>query len=106
MHDSKRRSWVRRKPYIVSPLALASAASMRGTLLAGGGSGVRGKVVGWEKLIPQTYSEAAADPHRYTWREPSPTVKSEFRKLSANLARDVCVVAIGAGPAQAHEPLA
>jgi plastocyanin len=44
------------------------------------------------------------DSHRYTWREPSPTVKQEFRKLSANVSRDVCVVALGAAGAPAHEP--
>jgi hypothetical protein len=108
MHDSKRRSWVRRKTYIVAPLVLVGSALVSGTLLAGpnGAAGVKGKVAGWEKLIPQTYAEAAADPHRYTWREPSPTVKQDFRKLSANVSRDVCVVALGAAAAQAHEPIA
>jgi hypothetical protein len=105
MHDSKRRSWVRRKSYAVAALVLAGSAATTGTLLAAG-VGVRGKVVGWEKLIPQAYSEAAADPHRYTWREPSPTVKSDFRKLSANVSRDVCIVAVGAGGAQPHDALA
>jgi hypothetical protein len=105
MHDCKRRSWVRRTSHIVAALVLAGSAVTSGTLLAAGG-GVHGKVVGWEKLIPQTYSEAAADLHRYTWREPSPTVKSDFRKLSANVSRDVCIVAIGAAAAQAHDPLA
>ncbi len=111
MHDSKRRSWVRRKTYIVAPLVVVSLASVlaSGTLLAGPSPatvGLKGKVTGWEKLLPQTYAEAASDPHRYTWREPSPTVKQDFRKLSANVGRDVCIVAFGAGSAQAHEPLA
>ena len=37
MHDSKRRSWVRRKTYIVAPLVVVSLASVlaSGTLLAG-----------------------------------------------------------------------
>jgi plastocyanin len=67
---------------------------------------VRGKVTGWEKLVPQVYADTAADPHRYTWREPSPTVKQEFRKLSANVSRDVCVVATTTAAATAHEALA
>jgi hypothetical protein len=108
MHDPKRRSWVRRQTYIVAPLVILGSALASGTLLAGSSPvGVRGKVSGWEKLLPQTYAAAAAsDSHRYTWREPSPTVKQDFRKLSANVSRDVCVVAFGAGAAQAHEPLA
>ncbi len=108
MHDSKRRSWVRGQTYIVAPLLILGSVMASGTLLAGPSPvavGVKGKVSGWEKLLPQTYAEAANDPHRYTWREPSPTVKQDFRKLSANVSRDVCVVAFGAGAAQAHEPL-
>ena len=109
MHDSKRRSWVRSKTYIVAPLVMLASVLATGTLLAGSSPvavGVKGKVSGWEKLLPQVYAEAAGDPHRYTWREPSPTVKQDFRKLSANVGRDVCVVAFGTGAAQAHEPLA
>jgi hypothetical protein len=108
MHDPNRKSWVRRKTYIVAPLLVGSALASS-SLLAGSspvGVNVKGKVVGWEKLVPQVYAEAAADPHRYTWRETSPTVKQEFRKLSANASRDVCIVALNSAGAQAHEPLA
>jgi hypothetical protein len=108
MHDPKRRSWVRSKTYIIAPLLILGSVMASGTLLAGPGPvavGVKGKVAGWEKLLPQVYAEAASDPHRYTWREPSPTVKQDFRKLSASVGRDVCVVAFGAAAAQAHEPL-
>jgi len=66
---------------------------------------VKGKVSGWEKLLPQVYADVARpDSHRFTWREPSPTVKQDFRKLSANVSRDVCVAAFGASAAQPHEP--
>jgi hypothetical protein len=62
--------------------------------------------LGWEKLVSQTYVDATrADAHGYTWREPSPTVKQDFRKLTANVSRDVCVVALGSGTAQPHEPI-
>ncbi len=108
MHDPNRKSWVRRKTYIVAPLVLLGLTLASGSLFAGSsavGVSVRGKITGWEKLFPQVYAEAAADPHRYTWRETSPTVKQEFRKLSASPTRDICVVALSAGAAQAHEPL-
>jgi hypothetical protein len=108
MHDPNRKSWVRRKTYIVAPLVILGLALMSSRLLAGSspvGVTMRGRVAGWEKLFPQVYADAAADPHRYTWRETSPTVKQEFRKLSASPSRDVCVVALSAGASQAHEPL-
>ncbi len=87
----------------------ASAVLAAGVALAAGAgpsSTVRGKITGWEKLLPQVYVDATKnDSHRYTWREPSPTVKQDFRKLSANVSRDVCIAAIGSGSAQPHEPL-
>jgi hypothetical protein len=95
----------RRTP-IVLPLVIALLL-VSGTLLAGGGpAGVKGKIAGWEKLLPQVYADAAKpEAHRFTWREPSPTVKQDFRKLSANVSRDVCVAAFLAnGTAPAHEP--
>jgi hypothetical protein len=89
-------------------LVLGSLGS--GTLMAAGTPSpapIKGKVQGWEKLLPQVYAEVAKpDSHRFTWREPSPTVKQDFRKLSSNVSRDVCIAAFGAGPAQPHEPKA
>jgi plastocyanin len=108
MSDAMRRSWARPKAYIVAPLAALALAS--GTFamaaVAGPGPSLRGKITGWEKLLPQVYVEATkSDSHRYTWREPSPTVKQDFRRLSANVSRDVCVAAFGTGSAAPHEPL-
>jgi hypothetical protein len=72
-------------------------------LVAAGGAmagPVRGRLSGQEKLIPQVYVDAAKlDAHRYTWREPSPTVKNEFRVLSGNPQREICIAAL-AGQAQ------
>ncbi|MDB4997546.1 MAG: hypothetical protein JWM74_4978 [Myxococcaceae bacterium] len=67
---------------------------------------VRGKITGQDKLLPDVYVEAAKpDAHRYTWREPSPTVKAEFRNLSANPSRDICIAALTSGTAPPHEPI-
>jgi len=66
---------------------------------------VRGRINGQEKLVPDVYAEAAKpDAHRYTWREPSPTVKPEFRVLSGNPLREICVAAIAQTQQPAHEP--
>jgi hypothetical protein len=109
MPDAKRRPFARRptRKYAHS-LVLASVLAS-GLLRAGPPPAmVKGKVLGWDKLVPQVYADAAkADARRYTWREPSPTVKQDFRRLSSNVTRDVCVAAFSAaGPPQAHEPLA
>jgi hypothetical protein len=92
----------------VALCALGVSVAAAATLIAAPAAlPVRGKLVGWEKLLPQVYVDASkADAHRYTWREPSATVKPEFRKLSADVSRDVCVVALTASPSgQPHEPL-
>lgn len=83
---------------LISLLALV----LCGAALAGT---VRGRVTGHVKLIPEVYS-AAAKPkaHRYAWREPSPTVRPEFRVLSANLSHDVCVAALASGAATEPQP--
>jgi hypothetical protein len=110
MTDDRRRSWAPKLPRFVTLCALLAASLASGTLALGApssASSVRGKVAGWEKLVPQVYSDATKnDARRYTWREPSPTVKQDFRKLSANPARDLCIVALGSGTAPGHEPLA
>jgi hypothetical protein len=55
---------------------------------------VKGKITGFEKLVPEVYAETAKpDSHRWTWREPSPSVSLQFRALSANPSRDICLVA-------------
>ena len=98
-----RKPSVRPATRFAASLVLASAL-VSGTLLAGGSSAVKGKISGWDKLYPQTYADAAkADSHRFTWREPSPTVKQDFRKLTASPSRDVCIVAFGGEAAAAHD---
>ncbi len=55
---------------------------------------VKGKITGQDKLVPEVYAEAAKpDARRWTWREPSPSVASQFRTLSANPSRDLCIAA-------------
>jgi len=67
---------------------------------------VRGKIAGADKVIPEAYADMSkVEAHRYTWREPSPTVKPEFRVLSANPSRDICIAAISSGTAQPHEAI-
>jgi hypothetical protein len=81
----------------------AASLTLSATVLAGP---VKGRIAGQEKLIPDVYVEAAKpDAHRFTWREPSPTVRAEFRQLSGNPSRDLCIAALGSNNAPAHEPI-
>ncbi len=67
---------------------------------------VRGKISGQEKLLQDVYVEASKpEAKRFVWREPSPTVRPEFRVLSANPSRDICIAAISTQPAAKHEPI-
>ncbi len=104
MHGAKRRTFGRRRAQVAAVLALLASVLATGNLLAGGMTTVKGKVSGWDKLLPATYADATKpDAHRFTWREPSPTVKSDFRRLSASPSRDVCVAAFGNGAAAPHD---
>ena len=67
---------------------------------------IRGRVSGQDKLLPDVYAEAAKPKaNRWTWREPSPAVEAQFRTLSANLSRDVCIAATSASTAGPQEPV-
>ena len=105
MTDVTRSSWARPpKRAITVGAFLASVLAASATLAAAGATAnVKGKITGWEKLLPQVYLDATkSDSRRYTWREPSPTVKQEFRRLSANVSRDVCIAAFSAAAAPAR----
>jgi hypothetical protein len=108
MTDATRCTRSRRPQAVIASIALLGAVLVSPTLMAGASTvALKGKVVGWEKLLPQVYADASKnDARHYTWREPSPTVKQDFRKLSANVSRDVCIVALSAAGAQAHDPFA
>jgi hypothetical protein len=86
---------------IVSRLALV-AMVVPGLALAGQ---VKGKILGLEKLINPVWNEAKdVAAHRFSWREPSPTVRAEFRNLFAYAPKEVCIAAL-APSAQQPPPM-
>jgi plastocyanin len=90
-------------PKTTSLLLAAASITYCATLLAGP---VKGHISGQEKLIPDVYVEASKpDAHRFTWREPSPTVRAEFRALSGNPSRELCIAALAKDNAPAHETM-
>jgi hypothetical protein len=59
---------------------------------------VRGRITGQDKLQVDVYAEAAKpDSKRWWWREPSPAVAPQFRALSPNIQREICIVAMNSG---------
>jgi hypothetical protein len=56
---------------------------------------VKGKLVGLEKLMNPVWHESKdVASHRFSWREPSPTVRAEFRNLFAYAPKEVCIAAL------------
>ncbi|HEY4120674.1 MAG TPA: hypothetical protein VGM56_22570 [Byssovorax sp.] len=57
---------------------------------------VKGKTQGAQKLMNPVWNEAK-DPnlHRYTFREPSATVRQDVRALTAFLPKELCIAALG-----------
>ncbi|MDB4942589.1 MAG: hypothetical protein JWP97_2123 [Labilithrix sp.] len=71
-----------------------------------GAPNVKGKITGQEKLLPDVYAEAAkTEAHRWTWREPSPSVQAQYRVLSGNPSRDLCIAATASGNAGPQEAI-
>ena len=57
---------------------------------------VKGKVTGAQKLMNPVWNEAKEpNAHRYTFREPSPTVRPDLRNLSGFASKELCIAALG-----------
>jgi len=67
---------------------------------------VKGKVIGANKLQNPVWNEAKeSKSNRYTFREPSPTVRPDTRTLTGYLPKELCVVALGEKGAALNVPL-
>ncbi len=87
-------------------LGILSASALLSVTGKAGAPNVKGKITGQDKLLPEVYAEAAkTESHRWTWREPSPSVQAQFRVLSANPSRDLCIAATSSGNAAAGEAI-
>jgi plastocyanin len=92
-----------RRLHLSKSVVFILAATFAATAIAGP---VKGRISGQEKLVPDVYLEAAKpETHHYTWREPSPTVRAEFRNLAANPSRELCIAALESAAAPPHEPI-
>lgn len=84
---------------------LASLTGLAGCLTlstAADAQSVRGRLEGFRLLQNPVWGESR-DPknHGYSFREPVPTVRSEFRRLYPHIPKEVCIAALAATPQKA-----
>ncbi len=92
-----------RRRLVLGVLAFAATLAVAGNAA---GPNVKGKISGQEKLVPEVYAEATKpESRRWTWREPSPSVDSKWRTLSAAPSRDICIAALSTANQAAQEPI-
>jgi plastocyanin len=67
---------------------------------------ITGRVDGFRNLLNPVWAESR-DPknHGYSFREPVPTVRAEFRRLFPHVPKEICVAAIAATPQKAGGPV-
>jgi plastocyanin len=91
---------------LAGPVALILASALAASVATGAGIGgpvtVKGKTVGSGKLLNPVWNEAK-DPnlHRFTFREPSATVRSDVRTLTSFLPKELCIAALVPGDGKA-----
>jgi hypothetical protein len=57
---------------------------------------VKGRITGAAKLMNPVWNEAKeSNAHRYTFREPSPTVRPDVWNLTGLLQKELCIAALG-----------
>lgn len=67
---------------------------------------VKGRFEGFRALQNPVWAEAK-DPknHGYSFREPVPTVRAEFRRPFPHIPKELCIAAIATGPQKAQPPV-
>jgi hypothetical protein len=71
-----------------------------------GAAHVRGLVVGYQHLLNPVWEEAKdTERHLYSFREPIPTVRAEFRRLYPHIPKELCIVALSGEKAGAQKPV-
>ena len=99
------------------PLGSSRFARVRGsTLVLAAGLGlipstadaahVKGQFQGFRALQNPVWAEAKdSKNHGYSFREPVPTVRAEFRRPFPHIPKELCVAAIAAGPQKPQPPV-
>jgi hypothetical protein len=83
-----------------------AAAGVAAFALDASAARVRGLVVGYQYLVNPVWDEAKdPDRHLYSFREPVPTVRAEFRRLFPHIPKELCIVALAAEKVPAQKPV-
>jgi plastocyanin len=91
--------WLLRRAAVALALMVVPGAALAATIT------VKGRTVGANKLQNPVWNEASAPKlHRYTFREPSPTVRADVRTLTAHLPKELCIAALVPGEGKAKQP--
>lgn len=79
--------------------AVALALALFMVPVSGSAGPIKGKITGFLKLVNPTWEEAKSpDSHGYTFREPSPTVRADLRKLYPYIPKEVCIAVLAEAP--------
>lgn len=82
-----------RRDFLAASGALIALTILPRSALA---SNLRGKVSGYQYLVNPVWAEAKNPERRgYSFREPVPTVRAEFRKLFPSIPKELCIAALG-----------
>jgi hypothetical protein len=67
---------------------------------------VRGTVVGYQHLLNPVWEEAKdTERHLYSFREPVPTVRAEFRRLYPHIPKELCLALLSTERATPQKPV-
>ena len=67
---------------------------------------VRGSLTGFQFLLNPVWEEAKdPDKHGFSFREPVPTVRAEFRRLFPHIPKELCVALLASTPQQPQKPI-
>ncbi|HVU04568.1 MAG TPA: hypothetical protein VHE30_22575 [Polyangiaceae bacterium] len=67
---------------------------------------IKGSVVGYQNLLNPVWEESKdPDRHAYSFREPVPTVRGEFRRLFPHIPKELCIAAFAAEKQPVQKPI-
>jgi plastocyanin len=85
---------------------LCVVGGLTGLAADAGAARVRGAVIGYQHLVNPVWEEGK-DPerHLFSFREPVPTVRAEFRRLFPHIPKELCIAALSAEKQPAQKPI-
>jgi len=96
-------AWARRGAKFLSGAAVAASLIAAEDADA---ARARGSVGGYQYLVNPVWEEAKdADRHEFSFREPVPTVRAEFRRLFPHIPKELCIAALSSEKQPKQKPI-